>query len=193
MSAAPGGKTTQIAQYMDNEGVIVALDPNNMRLMSLRNNLERLGVKNTIIYQMDAKFVNDLGMKFDKILLDAPCSGNFAVDNEWLDKRKLEDIKNASKTQKQLLAAAVDVLKDKGELIYSTCSLEPEEDEFVVDWALKEFPVLKIQEIDIPLGDDGLTEAFGVKLNQNVKYAKRFWPNKTKTQGFFIAKFRKEQ
>ena len=191
MSAAPGGKTTQIAQYMNNKGAVIALDVNNMRLLSLRNNLERLGVKNTILYQLDAKFVSNLGIKFDKILLDAPCSGNFAVDPKWLDKRKLEDIKNSAKTQKQLLAAAIDVLKEGGELIYSTCSLEPEEDEMVVDWALNEFPNLKIEKLNIPMGDEGIVNPFGIQLNQNVRHSRRFWPNKTGTQGFFIAKFRK--
>ncbi|MEK6887244.1 MAG: RsmB/NOP family class I SAM-dependent RNA methyltransferase [Nanoarchaeota archaeon] len=191
MSAAPGGKTTQIAQYMGNEGVIVALDINNLRLFSLRNNIERMGVKNTIIFQKDAKFVSDLGVKFDKILLDAPCSGNFAVDSKWFDKRKLEDIKNSSKIQKHFFAAAVDVLNDDGELVYSTCSLEPEENELVVDWVLTEFPNLKLEKIDIPIGDDGLIEPFGIKLNKSIKNTRRFWPNKTNTQGFFIAKFKK--
>lgn len=191
MSAAPGGKTSQISQYMENKGAIIALDVNNMRLLALRTNLERMGVKNTIIYQKDAKFVSDLGINFDKILLDAPCSGNFAIDETWFEKRTMEDIKNSAKTQKQLFAAAVEVLKLGGELVYSTCSLEPEEDELLVDWALKEFPELKIQKIDFPIGDDGLIEPFGIKLNKEVKNAKRFWPNKTNTQGFFIAKFKK--
>jgi len=192
MSAAPGGKTTQIAQYMENKGIITALDVNNMRLFSLRNNIERMGVKNTIIFQKDAKFVSDLGVKFDKILLDAPCSGNFAADSKWFDKRKLEDIKNSAKTQKQLFAAAVEILKDGGELVYSTCSLEPEEDEMVVDWALTEFSGLKLEKVDMPIGDEGLTEPFGIQLNKSIKNTRRFWPNKTNTQGFFIAKFKKQ-
>lgn len=191
MSAAPGGKTTQLAQYMDNQGVIIALDNNNLRLLSLRNNIERMGIKNTILYQKDAKFVSDLGVKFDKIILDAPCTGNFAVDHAWLDKRKLEDLKQASKLQKQLLAAAVDVLKDNGELVYSTCSLEPEENEFVIDWALSEYPELKLEKIDIPIGSEGLTKAFNKELNKNIKNTRRFWPDKT--QGFFIAKLKKEE
>lgn len=191
MSAAPGGKTTQIAQYMENEGIIVALDINNMRLFSLRNNIERMGVKDTIIFQKDAKFASDLGIKFDKILLDAPCSGNFVVDSKWFDKRKLEDIKNSAKTQKQLFAAAVEVLKDNGELVYSTCSLEPEENEIVVDWALKEFPELRLEKTDLSIGDEGISEPFDIKLNKNIKNTRRFWPNKTNTQGFFIAKFKK--
>ncbi len=191
MSAAPGGKTTQLAQYIGNEGVIVALDANNLRLLSLRNNIERMGVKNVIVYQKDAKFVSDIGIMFDKILLDAPCSGNFCVDENWFQKRTVENLAVVSKIQRQLLGAAVEVLKEGGELVYSTCSLEPEENEFVIDWVLQEYPELKIQKIDIPIGDEGIIEPFGKKLNPDVKYAKRFWPQKTNTQGFFIAKFKK--
>ena len=191
MSAAPGGKTTQIAQYMDNKGVIVGLDTNNLRLAILRNNIERSGIKNTILYQKDAKFVSDLGLSFDKILLDAPCSGNFCIDENWFDKHVPADMKAAAKTQKQLIASAFNVLKDGGELVYATCSLEPEENEFVVDWALRTYPELSLQKITIDIGDPGLTKAFGRKLNPQIKYAKRFWPHKTKTQGFFIVKFKK--
>jgi len=122
MSAAPGGKTTQLAQYMENEGVIIALDNHNLRLTTLRNNLERLGIKNTILYQMDAQFADDLNLKFDKILLDAPCSGNFCIDKDWFDKRKEDDLRKVSKKQKQLLRTAINILKPNGELVYSTCS-----------------------------------------------------------------------
>ncbi len=193
MSAAPGGKTTQLAQYMDNKGVIIALDNNNLRLMSLRNNIERLGVENTILYQKDATFISDLGIMFDKVLLDAPCSGNFCIDEKWFDKRTIENLKDISKIQRKLLDAACEVLKNNGELVYSTCSLEPEENEMVVDWLLKEHPEMKIQKIDLNIGDSGIVNPFGVVLDPRVKFAKRFWPHKTGTQGFFIAKFRKEE
>ncbi len=193
MAAAPGGKTTQIAQYMDNKGILVALDNNHSRLMTLRNNLERLGVTNTIIYHKDAEHISDFKILFDKILLDAPCSGNFCIDAGWFNKRDLNNLKTISKVQRQMLHAACDVLKKGGELVYSTCSLEPEEDEMVVDYILKERPELKIRKIHFPLGDDGIVNPFGMRLNPLVANAKRFWPNKTKTQGFFIAKFRKEE
>lgn len=193
MSAAPGGKTTQIAQYMENKGVIVALDSNSSRLVSLRNNVERLGVENTIIYQKDAQFISDFGVEFDKILLDAPCSGNFCIDEEWFEKRTLENLKEVSRVQRKMLSAAVSVLKRGGELVYSTCSLEPEEDELVVDWFLNEFPEMKIERIDLRKGDSGLTDIFGKKLNPKISYSRKFWPNKTKTQGFFVAKFKKEE
>lgn len=191
MSAAPGGKTTQIAQYMENQGVLVAIDSNSSRLISLRNNVERLGVTNTIIYQKDAQFISDFGVEFDKILLDAPCSGNFCIDENWFNKRSINDAKESGKLQKKLIGAAVSVLKTGGTLVYSTCSLEPEEDELVVDWFLKTYPEMKIEETGLKVGDAGLIEVFGTKLNPEVRLCRRFWPEKTKTQGFFIAKFKK--
>ena len=85
MSAAPGGKTSQIASFMENKGLIVAADANVLRLDSLSNNLERLGVKIALIYKKDTRYIDDFGLKFDKILLDAPCSGNFAEDKDWFE------------------------------------------------------------------------------------------------------------
>jgi NOL1/NOP2/sun family putative RNA methylase len=179
MCAAPGSKTTQIAQYMKNQGKVVAVDSNASRLSALKNNLERCGVKNCIIYQKDAAHVADLGVLFDKVLLDAPCSGNFVTDKGWFEKRTIEGVKSMARTQKALLKAAVAVLKPSGTLVYSTCSLEPEEDEEVVEWALDSLPV-KLVETGIKAGEPGLTP--------KTRLCRRFWPEKSATQGFFLAK-----
>ena len=80
MAASPGSKTTQMSQWMNNTGSIIALDIDSQRLSALRNNLERCGVCNVIIYKKDARFSNDLKIEFDKILLDAPCSGNYVIE-----------------------------------------------------------------------------------------------------------------
>ena len=117
MSAAPGGKTTQLAAYMNNKGTIVALDNNVKRLESLRNNIERLGVMNTIIYNKDARFVSDFGIEFDKILLDAPCSGTFTTEEKWLENKTIEGIKERARLQRELLKAAVKVLKHGGVML----------------------------------------------------------------------------
>jgi 16S rRNA C967 or C1407 C5-methylase (RsmB/RsmF family) len=116
---------------------------------------------------------------FDKVLLDAPCSGNFVTDSAWFEKRSIEGIRLMAKTQKELLRAAVRVLKPSGTLVYSTCSLEPEEDEDVIEWALDTFPI-KLVETGLNVGDSGITD--------RTKLCRRFWPEKTGTQGFFIAK-----
>ncbi|MBU0461123.1 MAG: RsmB/NOP family class I SAM-dependent RNA methyltransferase [Nanoarchaeota archaeon] len=180
--AAPGSKTTQLAQIMDNEGMIIALDNNKKRLESLKNNVERMGVKNAMIYQIDAKMVKSLGMIFDKILVDAPCSGNFAIDKDWLTKRDMAGIKNNAMKQKSIISICINILKPDGILVYSTCSLEPEEDEQIIEYALNNFDV-KLEKLDLDIGDPGITS--------KTKLCKRLWPNKTGTQGFFIAKLRK--
>lgn len=192
MAAAPGSKTTQMAQFMQNKGTIVALDTNIKRLETLRNNLERLSVTNTLIYKKDARFADDLGIKFDKVLLDAPCSGNFCIEKEFFKKRNVQDFKLKAKTQKELLRAAVKVLKKGGVLVYSTCSLEPEEDEEVIDWLLKKYPEMKPEDTGLNVGDEGLTEIFEKQLNPKIKMTRRLWPHKTGTQGFFIAKLVKK-
>jgi NOL1/NOP2/sun family putative RNA methylase len=192
MCAAPGSKTTQLAMLMNNKGRIIALELNNPRLPSLQNNLERCGVTNVIVYKKDARYADDLKLVFDKILLDAPCSGNFANDEKWLEERKVENLKLISKTQKQLLEAAINVLKPNGVLVYSTCSLEPEENELVINWLLEKNSNIKLEEIDKNIGDHGLTNVFGRELNPEIAKCKRLWPHKTGTQGFFIAKIRKK-
>lgn len=191
MAAAPGSKTTQIAQYANNEGVIIALDDNQYRLSSVKNNVERLGIKNVILYKKDARFTSDFDTLFDKILLDAPCSGNFVTDKDWFNKKTIDGIKERSRLQKELLKAAVKVLKPNGTLVYSTCTLEPEENEINIDWLLKKYPELKLEPVELPIGDPGLTEVFGEKLNPEIAKCRRLWPHKTGTEGFFMAKIRK--
>ncbi len=153
-------------------------------MIALKNNLERCGVKNCLSYQKDAVHAADLGMKFDKILLDAPCSGNFTTDSDWLEKRDLEGVRSMARTQKALLKSAVGVLKKGGVIVYSTCSLEPEEDEEVVEWVLDNLP-LKLVGTELDVGDPGITE--------RTVLCRRFWPDKTDTQGFFLAKFALER
>ena len=188
MCAAPGSKTTEIAQYMKNNGTLVALDSEPRRLFALRNNLERCGVTNTILYKKDSRFVSDLGMKFDKVLLDAPCSGNYAIEEEFFTKKSVDGIRERSRLQKELLKAAIRVLKSGGTLVYSTCSLEPEEDEMNIDWVLGKYPEMKLVDTGLTIGDPGLVEAFSKKLNPEISKCRRFWPTKTETEGFFIAK-----
>jgi NOL1/NOP2/sun family putative RNA methylase len=190
IAAAPGGKTTHMSMLMKNKGVIVALDTNAHRLASLRNNCERLLAQNVVMVQKDGRYVGDLQRKFDRILLDAPCSGNFCSETGWFAKRKIEDIKANGRMQKALLRAAVNVLKPGGTLVYSTCSLEPEEDELIIDWLLTAFDDLTLEELDLGIGDPGVTE-WKKPLNPELVKTRRFWPHKTGTEGFFIAKVRK--
>jgi len=189
MAAAPGSKTTQIAQMMENKGAIIALDLNPKRLNALRNNCERLGVKNVLSYKKDGRFAFELGKKFDKILLDAPCSGNFLTDEKWFEKRTVAGLKDMVQRQREMLKSAVMCSKNNGIIVYSTCSLEPEENELVIDWALKKYPELELEKIN-HIGEDALTEVFKNKINPEVSKCKRLWPHLTGTQPFFIAKIR---
>ena len=191
MAAAPGGKTTQIAQYMENEGVLIALDNREERLIALRNNLERCGVSNCAVYKKDAIDAGNLGIKFDKILLDAPCSGSIVTDKKWFDKKSIEGFKERSELQKKLLKAAVSVLNENGTIVYSTCSMEPEEDEMVIDWALKNLPI-KTERIELDVGSSAIDEFEGKKFDSEVRKCIRIIPYKTNTQPFFIAKLTKK-
>lgn len=187
--AAPGGKTVQLADSMHNTGVIVALDIDERRLSALANHLERCRIGNTIAYCFDARQAGRLKMLFDRILLDVPCSGNFAADRAWFARRTSRDVERNAEIQREILAEAAACLKEEGEIVYSTCSLEPEEDEMNMDWAIKDLN-LEIAEVNCP-GEEGLTEIFGRKLDVSVKRCRRIWPGET--QGFFVCRLRKRR
>jgi NOL1/NOP2/sun family putative RNA methylase len=186
--AAPGGKTVQLADLMGNTGQIVALDVSKKRLIALANHLERCHVRNSIVFFLDAKQNSFLKMKFDRILIDAPCSGNFTMDKNWFNRRTIRDVKHNAKLQRELLTKCINCLDDHGEIVYSTCSLEPEENELNMDWAIKNLN-LKIEKIDC-FGENGVNIIFGKKLNNSITRCKRIWPGKT--QGFFVCKLRKK-
>ncbi|MEM2130328.1 MAG: RsmB/NOP family class I SAM-dependent RNA methyltransferase [Candidatus Bathyarchaeia archaeon] len=185
--AAPGGKTVQLADLMHNTGAIVALDIKKRRLAALANHLERCRVSNTIVYNLDARQVSWLNLKFDRILLDAPCSGNFTLDKTWFRRRTLRDVEQNAQLQRELLNALVECLNEEGEIVYSTCSLEPEENEINMDWAVKHLK-LQIEKINC-YGQAGLVEVFGKRLDDSVASCRRIWPGKT--QGFFVCKLKK--
>ena len=185
--AAPGGKTVQLADSMRNTGAIIALDTRRRRLIALSNNLERCRVKNTIVYHMDATHASLLEMKFSRILLDVPCSGNFVTDRDWFMKRTLKDVEKNAKLQKRILAEATRILKDDGEIVYATCSLEPEENELNIDWAIENLN-LQTEQINC-YGEKASTNIFGKQLDSTIGYCRRIWPGQT--QGFFVCKLKK--
>lgn len=186
MCAAPGGKTTQMAAWMGNRGAIIAVDVRRDRLYALENNLERTGVVNCVAYCADAVGLDYGGTLFDKVLLDAPCSGNYVTDRSWFSKRSIRDVEANAVEQRRLLGAAVGLLKPGGTLVYTTCSLEPEEDELNIQWLLDDHDV-ELVEVEGP-GSPALTEALGKSLSGEVARCRRFWPDEMETQGFFVAK-----
>ena len=207
MAASPGSKTSQLSALMNNSGVIVALEKNKSRVDALKFNLQRLGCRNVVVLNVDALDFKPCVL-FDRILLDAPCSGNYAQNilqgkdiNEWFNNRTLSGILRNSSLQKTLIKKAFSLLKDGGVLVYSTCSLEPEENEAVVDYALSigfDIEPLKLgfnsPSLDfLSFGSPGITRFFDYEFNPKVKHSLRFWPFKEHTQGFFIAKLVKRK
>jgi NOL1/NOP2/sun family putative RNA methylase len=188
-SAAPGGKTVQLADNMENTGSIVAIDINKQRLTALTNHLERCHVQNTVVFQLDARNSPKMGLKFSRVLVDASCSGNFAGDPDWFQNRTMQDVERNARLQREILMKAAECLTEDGEIVYSTCSLEPEEDELNIDWAINRLN-LKIVETDCTVGVQGLTNVFGKQLDASISRCRRFWPDQT--QGFFVCKLKKE-
>jgi NOL1/NOP2/sun family putative RNA methylase len=186
--ASPGGKTVQLANLMKNSGIIVALELKKRKMFALANQLERSRVTNTAVYNMDAKEASKLKMKFDCVLLDVPCSGNPITDKDWFSKRTIEDVHRNARRQRQILTEAAEVTKDGGEIVYATCSLEPEENELNIDWAIRTLNV-KVEEIKCH-GEKGLTNVFGKQLDRSIEKCRRIWPEQT--QGFFVCKLRKQ-
>jgi tRNA (cytosine40_48-C5)-methyltransferase len=186
-AAAPGGKTVQLADLMENTGGLVVLDVDKWRLNALGNHLERCRVSNAVVYLLDGRQASTLNIKFDRVLVDAPCSGNFAADKDWFKRRTLKDVERNAGLQREILSESVDCLSDEGEIVYSTCSLEPEEDELNMDWAVKNLN-LQIEEIYCN-GEKGLTNVFGKQLDPSIKRCRRLWPGET--QGFFVCKLKK--
>ncbi|MFQ5815512.1 MAG: RsmB/NOP family class I SAM-dependent RNA methyltransferase [Candidatus Hydrothermarchaeaceae archaeon] len=186
MAAAPGGKTSYLAQLMENRGVIIAVELNRQRMKSLRSNISRMGVENVIAIRMDALKVGELGVEFDKILLDAPCTGTGTISkNPEAVKKDEKDVATCTATQKSLFEAAHKVLKENGTLVYSACSFLPEEGEFVVQYAVDE---LGFRLEEVPFGAEAFIECYGTKLSEEMGKAKRFYPHVHGAQGFFIVK-----
>ncbi|RMD58004.1 RsmB/NOP family class I SAM-dependent RNA methyltransferase [Candidatus Woesearchaeota archaeon] len=189
--AAPGGKSSQIAQLMKNKGRLVCYELKPHRLKSLLVNLERMGVKNAVVFRADVSRVRLLNKEFDKVLVDAPCSGNYVLEKGWFEKRRLEGILRNAQIQRKILSSAVSVARQGGVIVYSTCSLEPEENELVIDWAIRNLPV-KVVLANVKGASPGVVDVFGARLHSDVSKCARLWPHKTKTQGFFIAKLVKK-
>ncbi|MEM4508984.1 MAG: NOL1/NOP2/sun family putative RNA methylase, partial [Archaeoglobaceae archaeon] len=185
LSASPGGKTTFLAMLMKNRGVILAVEPQKERLQALIDNVNRMGAMNVAILNMDGRDFPKLGIKADKVLLDAPCTGEGIIFKDKTRKtdRGKEDIVFCSSLQRELIISAFDSLKPNGVLVYSTCSLTPEENEFVVEHLLER---RKAELLDIEYGEKALN-----LTNFDLSKAKRLYPHKHRCAGFFIAKIKK--
>jgi len=192
LCAAPGSKTTQIAQMMRNQGAIVANDYSLRRLVSLSHNLESCGVVNTLVlWQNGLHLPKVLSLRFDRVLVDAPCTASGQLRSkppkyETSDPKRLSHLQAI---QKGLLTAGFQCLKPDGLLVYSTCSLYPEEDEDVVQNLLDQMPEARLLEARVP----SLVSHPGLSMWQNHQYAQdmqrclRICPQDNDTDGFFLA------
>lgn len=195
MAAAPGNKTLQLAGLMQNRGSLVACEPNKERAKALRYVLGRAGVMNAALALQDALTLPE-ELKFDAILLDAPCSGEGLLRKKpqtlksWSEKY----VQHKAQLQTKLLLKAADLLKDGGRLVYSVCTLSPEECEGALTTLLHERPSMRLRPLpkwELP-ARPGLSTFRNRTFSPGMEHAWRLYPQDTNTQSFFVAQLVKE-
>lgn len=208
MSAAPGSKTTQIGASIGSNGIIVANDVQEKRLWTLKSSLHRCGVPNNIVTKKVGQwFARHMTARFDRVLCDAPCSaqGTIRKDSDALDYCSIENIEKMARLQFQLLESAIHSAKIGGTIVYSTCTLTPEENEGVVLQILERFAG-KLEVVD-PRSMNSDVLNFDQAVEDSIRVQKEFfknsqfsilnypflrlWPQTYDTEGFFSAVFRK--
>lgn len=181
LCAAPGGKITHIAELVNGIGDLSAYDIHEYKLKLIKQTAERLGINNIKLAKMDASLLNrDLINTADKVLIDVPCSGLGIIrkkpEIKW--NKDFHEFKSLIDIQRAIIGNAIQYLKDDGTLIYSTCTLNKEENEENIKWLLKEYPEMKLQKISIGKADNIINHMEGYVT---------ILPNKF-MDGFFIAK-----
>ncbi|OCF41208.1 ribosomal RNA methyltransferase Nop2 [Kwoniella heveanensis CBS 569] len=199
MASAPGGKTTYISALLQNTGIVFANDSNKARTKSLTANVHRMGCKNVVVCNYDAREFPKVMGGFDRVLLDAPCSGTGVISKDASVKvNKTErDFQLLAHLQKQLILCAIDSCNPNsatgGYVVYSTCSVTVDENESVVDYALRKRPHVKLVETGLEFGVPGFKSFEGKTFHPSVSLTRRFYPHKHNMDGFFVAKFKIEK
>ena len=183
--AAPGSKTVLMAEFMENQGEIMALDVYPHKIKLIEENCEKMGIDIIKAVKMDARKLKEQGKKFDKILVDAPCSGYGVIRKkpEILYAKGAENIDELSKLQYEILESASQVLKDGGELVYSTCTITLEENTENVRKFLEKNPQFEPVKFEVPENVNGDFDEFGGFC---INYKEEILDN------FYIMKFRKK-
>lgn len=192
LCAAPGGKSTQAAAKLKGTGLIVCNEIVRKRANILSGNIERLGIKNAIVTNEEPqKLAQKFGLFFDKIIVDAPCSGEgmFRKEPQAIDEWSIEHTLSCAQRQKNILDSAVEMLRPGGMIVYSTCTFAPCENEEIAEYLIKEkgLEICKINGLEML--DNGRTE--WTKENTDVSYSKRIFPQNNKGEGHFVALFKK--
>ncbi len=185
LAASPGSKFTEISMLMENKGIAVANDQEE-RMDALMSNIARLGVLNSVVMSADGKSLG-IKEKFDKVLLDAPCTalGSHPFAWERIDERS---IKVMPDVQKKMIRSAFEALKPGGTLVYSTCTITKQENEEVIYYLLNKFTDAKLENIGLDLPHSSGLPEFGTEFRKTWRIS----PKDLDSEGFFIAKIKKE-
>lgn len=184
--AAPGGKTAVLAEEMENKGEIIAIDIHQHKKKLIEENMKKLGIDIVKATVLDARNVNKQGRKFDKILVDVPCSGYGVIRKkpEILYTKNRENVEELASLQLKILNSAADILKDGGELIYSTCTIISQENTENVEKFLNERKEFKVKALNIPENVSGEYDKLG---GFSINYKEEIMDN------FYIIKLVKEE
>lgn len=194
LCAAPGGKTTQLAGMMAQRGILVANELNGKRAKALSENIERLGITNALVTnETPERLADRFEGYFDKILVDAPCSGEgmFRKDEEAIRFWSEEHVEACARQQKNILDAAYSMLKEGGILVYSTCTFSPEENEQSIESFLEKYPDLELLPIEKQEGIKAGRPEWSKSQTHEMEKTARLWPHHLKGEGHFVAKIKK--
>lgn len=195
LCAAPGGKSTALAAKLQGEGFLLSNDISASRCKPLLKNMEMAGVSNAVITcESPEKLAGRFNEYFDKVLVDAPCSGEgmFRREPSMVKSWSLEEVERYAQLQREILASAAQMVKPGGYLLYSTCTFAKEEDEQTVEYFLEQNPDFALQELPICGGIEEGRPEWTISGREDVKNCRRFLPHKVKGEGHFAALFKKE-
>lgn len=189
LCASPGGKSTLINSLISKESILIANEVVKQRADVLAQNLSKWGTANVVVTNNDPSAFSEMEEVFDVMVVDAPCSGSglFRKQHDAVEEWSLDNVNLCSQRQKRILSDVVPALKSGGVLLYSTCSYSQEENEYICDWLITEF---ELETVEVPIKAEwGIIQT---QSETHKAFGYRFYPDKTTSEGFFCATFRKK-